>query len=387
MFRNRKKRVLIVTAYTIPYSFGGGNNAYNWTIYLNSIGENAKVLAYNGVNKRILNTSKEHIIQVGWFNKNFFTKILSLFWVAPICFYLGLTSSVVYIIGAHFVGIFFVIIGAKLSGIKIIFRSTLMGDDDPKTLVSSKGTKNYFRKKTITSANLYHAINPVFLQDWDALKVKKNQNTILMVQGLDTAKFNSNQRHKNKESIPEASLSLLSVGFIIKRKGFEELFEKLSTLTIPFKYQIATNPQLPNYFDAETMKIEMDNLMAYGRELLVNKLSFLYPQEGIQTVYANADILLLNSRTEGTPNVILEAMACGVIPVVRELPGFKDFIIKDGVTGFLYSDIDKLNSILDRLCTNRDLMQQVSVNASEFAQQNFSFERVWTEIRKGIENE
>lgn len=381
-----KRSILVVTAYTIPYSFGGGKNAYNWTLYLNSIGENARLLAYNGVNKRILNTSKEHIIQVGWFNKNLFCKILSLFWVAPICFYLGLTSRVVYIIGAHFVGNIFVIIGTKLGGGKIIFQSTLEGDDDPKTLVSPKGTKNYFRKKAITSANLYHAINPTFLQEWDTLKTKKNQNTILMVQGLNTAKFNTNQRHKNKESVSEANLSLLSVGFIIKRKGFEELFEKLSTLTIPFKYQIATNPQLPKNFDAKTMKIEMDNLMAYGKELLGEKLSFLYPKEGIQTVYANADILILNSMAEGTPNVILEAMACGVIPVVRELPGFKDFIIKDGVTGFLYSDIDKLESILNKLFNNRELMQQVSVNASQFAQQNFSFERVWSEVQKEIDN-
>ncbi len=54
----------------------------------------------------------------------------------------------------------------------------------------------------------------------------------------------------------------------------------------------------------------------------------------IENVYGALDLLVLNSTTEGLPNVVLEAMCFGV-PVVATAVGGTPELVEDGVTGLL----------------------------------------------------
>jgi len=56
-------------------------------------------------------------------------------------------------------------------------------------------------------------------------------------------------------------------------------------------------------------------------------------------LYRKADVFVLTSDHEGTPNVILEAMACG-LPVVATAVGGVPDLVQDGVTGFLCAPRD-----------------------------------------------
>ncbi len=71
-----------------------------------------------------------------------------------------------------------------------------------------------------------------------------------------------------------------------------------------------------------------------GREL--PRGSFSFPRTGtdIRAHYHGADLVALSSIRESLPNVILEAMACG-LPVVSTLVGGTDELIEEGRTGFL----------------------------------------------------
>lgn len=71
--------------------------------------------------------------------------------------------------------------------------------------------------------------------------------------------------------------------------------------------------------------------------------------------YAACDVLVLPSRSEGCPNVVLEAMAMGTVVVAADAPATRE-IVTDGRDGILYpvGDLDALERALASLVGNPD---------------------------------
>ncbi len=66
-------------------------------------------------------------------------------------------------------------------------------------------------------------------------------------------------------------------------------------------------------------------------------VEFLGPRshEEIISFFSKSDCIILPSEEEGFPNVLIEAMACRVVPVVSRLAGITDWIVADGLNGKL----------------------------------------------------
>ena len=92
---------------------------------------------------------------------------------------------------------------------------------------------------------------------------------------------------------------------------------------------------------------------------LGERMHFLGCRNDVPDVLAQADALVLTSDTEGTPNVVLEALAVGT-PVVAADVGDVNVIMSNGQTGVVVrrDDIDGYVSALARLLQNRGLMRE-----------------------------
>jgi len=91
----------------------------------------------------------------------------------------------------------------------------------------------------------------------------------------------------------------------------------------------------------------------------------------------SADALLFPSRTEGCPNVVLEAMAAGCPVVASAIAPCRDLIVP-GATGLLCPPGDSTGfaEALDHLLVNDEWRQQMSVNASSRAHEHFNIQCV-----------
>ena len=74
--------------------------------------------------------------------------------------------------------------------------------------------------------------------------------------------------------------------------------------------------------------------MSRSLGLLDVALQFRGKLDDVRPLYAEADLLMLTSEREGTPNVIMEAMACG-LPVVATAVGDVPELVRHQVSGFV----------------------------------------------------
>jgi len=128
---------------------------------------------------------------------------------------------------------------------------------------------------------------------------------------------------KLSEEKLDERVDILLVGRLDKNKNFKDI--------------ISIMPELQN----RTLTIlgegvELKNLKRFAKSLNVeNRIKFLGFQSNPYKYMKRANILVLTSKYEGFPNVILEANACGIPVVAYNCAGGTGEIIKEGINGFL----------------------------------------------------
>jgi len=178
--------------------------------------------------------------------------------------------------------------------------------------------------------------------------------------GIDLEKFKSLDKSSQCEELQlsEEYPLILAVGNLSERKGYKYLLMALpKTLeTIgPARVVIVGEGDYRGYLE---MMISKLNLEPY-----VSLVGF-QKEERIPSWLNAADIFVLPSLLEGTPNILLEAMACKLPVVTTDVGGIGN-LIKDGINGVVISpgSESKLAKALISLLQDPALCERLAVNA------------------------
>ena len=364
------KKICIFVAETFPSTAGGGLNAFRFAKFLSQASGNpVDIVCYNYNGKLPENESygDVNINRISYFNSNIFTKLFSL----PVLVFnylrFVLRSSIVIIYGRYLAGYELIIFFSLLLKKKIVFRSTLLYDDDINTILSNGNlVLKHLRTFLFKRLSLYFAINTTFAEIWGN---KFGANKLFgHSQGVDTDFFEPADKKKFSEVSVQLNIKdnipiILSAGILIERKGYRKIFDQLAQVQQSFVYLIAGvyQEEVAHRSSSDELK-EMAELKKYGEQLLGDKLILLGKCLDILPYYNLADIFIHGSLIEGTPNVILEAMSCQLPVISYAFPG-AEYIIKNHENGRLISDFNQLSTVVSELIIDKNKRESYALNA------------------------
>jgi len=108
--------------------------------------------------------------------------------------------------------------------------------------------------------------------------------------------------------------------------------------------------------------------------------------KGVASILRDADVFLMNSKTEGTPRAMMEAMACG-LPVVTTNAGYCRDLVQDGSTGFVLSEQrteEHLIRLVEMLTSDDQLRHRMGDSAAGYARKHFDARKIYTQYRAAI---
>lgn len=112
------------------------------------------------------------------------------------------------------------------------------------------------------------------------------------------------------------------------------------------------------------------------------------PPEHVQLLLQRSQAILLMSDFEGLPVALLEAMAAGVVPVVRSIPSGIPELVHNERTGLLVAnDPADAAAALIRLSQNPDLWQNCSRNGCSLVEASYSAEQCYAQWMKLIQQQ
>lgn len=145
--------------------------------------------------------------------------------------------------------------------------------------------------------------------------------------GVDLLLFQPINREAQRQALGLTQFTLLSVGYLIPRKGHDVIIEALPMLPDVRLLIAGSGP-------------EHNNLKVLAQRLnIADRVTFLgaLPQAELRNYYGAVDALVLASSREGWANVLLESMACGTPVVASNVWGTPE-VVASPEAGMLMSE-------------------------------------------------
>ena len=122
-------------------------------------------------------------------------------------------------------------------------------------------------------------------------------------------------------------------------------------------------------------KINVENILNQQQIKTPVSLGGNIPPDQMIDKLLKAHVIVLLSDYEGLPISILEAMACGVVPVCLDMRSGITELIKNGKTGYIVDDrAEHFIETIKKLKANNQIWEQMSLNAKKLIKENFSLQ-------------
>ena len=176
--------------------------------------------------------------------------------------------------------------------------------------------------------------------------------------GIDTGLFTPRLRERE----PGRPLHILSSRRLVEKKGFADLIRACAILRdrgLDFRCTIAGSGEDEAALRAQISAAALDDIVALTGKAL--------KQEEIPDFMATGDVYALpciwasDNDVDGLPQMLMEAIGCGLPAISTRLVGIPD-LIRDGETGLLVApgDVEALADALSRIESDPELSDRLS---------------------------
>ena len=230
---------------------------------------------------------------------------------------------------------------AKLLGKTIVIKLTSLGHDDPAS-IRAKGALTWAAYR---QADRFIGVTPRFAEGFDATGLEESR-FVFIPNGVDLDRFKPSSvgvraEFQNQLRIPTGDPVILFVGSFSPEKNPDVLFEAWLSL---FERGVRSTLVLVGATQGPYYEIDAgiaDRIKSkVAKRGVGESVVFVEAADNIEHYFRAADVFALPTAREGLPNVLLEAMASGVPPVITRLEGVTDWIVTPGVTGELVAVVD-----------------------------------------------
>ncbi|WP_298505528.1 glycosyltransferase [uncultured Maribacter sp.] len=182
-------------------------------------------------------------------------------------------------------------------------------------------------------------------------KKKKNINISYIQNGVDIEKFAPSMNKKESKTnvkLPLDKIIFISVGSLIPRKDFTTLIEGFKLFNIK--------------------KSAILLIAGEGKEELMlkkisdNQIKFLGNVPNILEYLQASDCFISSSLSEGLPNSVMEAMACGLPCALSEIPSHEELKGNEGLGHVFFKEknIKGLSDALNEMVCKKDSLSEKS---------------------------
>jgi len=142
------------------------------------------------------------------------------------------------------------------------------------------------------------------------------EHVVTLRNGVDLEKFRPLDRPEARAAVGFSGTTLLAVGNLNAVKSHHLIIEAVAGLP-DVRLAIIGEGSLRDQLQGLIEKLDIGNRV----QILGNQ-----SQEDLVQYYNAADALVLSSRTEGMPNVVLESLACGTPVIAADVGGVRELI-------------------------------------------------------------
>jgi glycosyltransferase involved in cell wall biosynthesis len=266
---------------------------------------------------------------------------------------------------------------SRLSRKKLVMKNSLFGELDWRKVGRVSGRIHRWSTKNVER---FVAISTEVCDNLRAIGYP-NEQTRYITNGVDCNRFKPLDKQARTEARNRLGLNpkaqiIVFVGAICERKGVYDLVRQwpaiLSALPDALLLLIGPSGKEHNEFLEDRTQ---DRIDSFVRQWGLNKsIKALGSVSNVQDYLQISDLLVLPSKNEGMPNVLLEAMACGVPCVASRVSGVPD-IINSGEDGYIVDDIEKLERTVVQHFLNGN-MENMKKRAVRKIHDRFSFDMV-----------